>query len=98
MDMLNQKQKFILILVIILVIGVIAYYYINSTKDIYSYNQVAEFSEEDVNTVETPPVEEKNKIVVHITGAVKNNGIVEIDENSRINDAIEAAGRSYGFC
>lgn len=34
----------------------------------------------------------KNKIVVHITGAVVNQGIVEIKENARIIDAIEAAG------
>ena len=29
---------------------------------------------------------------MHITGAVKNEGIVEVKENSRINDAINAAG------
>lgn len=34
----------------------------------------------------------ENTIIVHITGAVKNEGIVEVKENSRINDAINAAG------
>lgn len=29
---------------------------------------------------------------MHITGAVKNEGVVEVKENSRINDAINAAG------
>lgn len=34
----------------------------------------------------------ENVIIVHITGAVKNEGIVEVKENSRINDVINAAG------
>ena len=91
MEMLNQKQKFIVIIVIIIVIGIIIYYYINSTKSIYENNADISFSEE--NEVETNEIEEiKEKIVVHITGAVQNNGIVKVDEDSRINDVVEAAG------
>ena len=91
MEMLNQKQKFIVIIVIIIVIGIIIYYYINSTKSIYENSADISFSEE--NEVETNEIEEiKEKIVVHITGAVQNNGIVKVDEDSRINDVVEAAG------
>ena len=32
------------------------------------------------------------KIIVHITGEVKNRGIVELEEGARIIDAIEKAG------
>ena len=32
------------------------------------------------------------KIVIHVTGSVKNEGIVKVDNNSRIADIIEEAG------
>ena len=36
--------------------------------------------------------EEKNKIIIHIAGEINNPGIVILNENARIIDAIEAAG------
>ena len=36
--------------------------------------------------------DESGKIVVHITGAVKKEGVVVLDEKSRITDAVSAAG------
>lgn len=36
--------------------------------------------------------EQKIQIIVHITGQVVNNGIVKLDEGTRVIDAIEAAG------
>ena len=41
---------------------------------------------------ENIPEENIDLIKVHIIGAVKNPGIVEIEENSRITDVIEKAG------
>ena len=42
---------------------------------------------------ETKETEEKTgKIMVHITGAVKREGVVTLEENSRVTDAVEAAG------
>ncbi len=35
---------------------------------------------------------DKNKIVIYIIGEVKQEGVYELDENSRISDAIEKAG------
>ena len=35
---------------------------------------------------------EKEKIIVHVTGCVENEGIVELEEGARIADAIENAG------
>lgn len=43
------------------------------------------------NLVETVEVKE-NKIYVHIAGEVKNPGVIEISEGSRIKDIIEKAG------
>lgn len=74
----------------IIAVVILVFYYINSTKDLYTDN---EFSEEEsmVNRIESESIEE-NKIVIHITGAVKNEGITRVNENARINDVIEAAG------
>ena len=55
----------------------------------------------DINTIETSEENEAkeqkkvditNKIMVYITGEVKNPGIYELEENSRIKDVIEEAG------
>lgn len=90
MEMLNQKQKIIAILVIAIVIIVIAYYYINSTKEVYTGNYEGNIVEETEKEESTS--EKKELIKIHVTGAVKSNGIVQIEKDSRINDAIEAAG------
>ena len=65
------------------------YYYINSTKDIYSYNDFESQIEE--KDEEKEEIKEKT-IIVHVTGAVQNEGIVEVKENARINDVIQSAG------
>lgn len=91
MDMLNQKQKTIAIIGIVVVILIVGYYYLNSTKEVYigkETQNVVESGEEEVQE----EIKEEKTILVHITGAVEKNGVVKVKENSRINDAIEAAG------
>ena len=66
------------------------YYYINSTKEIYNYQNIDSISE--VDKKEDDDEIEENTIIIHITGAVENEGIVEVKENARINDVIKAAG------
>ncbi len=92
LENLSVKQKRIFIIVAIIV-GLGIMYFI--------YNKVGTPSseiEEDIlvqnNSVETNSVstEESNQIIVHITGAVKQPGIVRLEEGSRMEDAIEKAG------
>ncbi|MCI8519581.1 MAG: hypothetical protein HFJ51_05940 [Clostridia bacterium] len=68
---------------------ILIFYYINSTKEIYGYeeviNNIEEIDEKKEEVIE-------NNIIIHITGAVINEGIVSVKETARINDAIEAAG------
>ena len=79
MEILNQKQKIIVFIIIIAIIGVVGYYYINSTKELYSYeeiNDIVETNETEENIIdnEDANLELKQKeIVVHIAGEVKNN-------------------------
>lgn len=46
---------------------------------------------ENIKNKETNKTD-KNKIVIYITGEVKQEGVYELDEDSRISDAIEKAG------
>ncbi len=92
--MLNQKQKIMAVIGIAIVIIIVGYYYINSTKEVYGNKEVQNFVENNETVVEEEEQEEKEEetILVHITGAVEKNGVVKVKENARINDAIEAAG------
>lgn len=90
MEMLDQKQKFLVVLLIIIAAGIIIFYYFNSTKNIYNNEETNIKIESEEETTEE--VKESENIIVHITGAVKNNGIIEIKKDARLNDVIEAAG------
>jgi len=91
MNMLNQKQKIVAIIGGIVIVGIFVFYYINSTKDLYGYDEIQN-AEAEEEPEEEKKQEIKNKIIIHITGAVTNEGIVSVDEDARINDVIEAAG------
>ena len=85
---LNIKQKKIT-LVILLIIALITYYYL------YTKNNTEEINNENLEITNNETQEEskeEEKIVVHITGAVNKEGIVELQEGARIADAIEKAG------
>lgn len=95
MDMLNQKQKTIAIIGIAVVIIIVGYYYINSTKEVYKDKEIQNLVENNENEILEENQEEQKEektILVHITGAVQKNGVVEVKENARINDVVEAAG------
>ncbi|MCI8654695.1 MAG: hypothetical protein HFJ48_02310 [Clostridia bacterium] len=100
MKKINKKNTVILSIICI-IFGIIAYGIYFHKSDAYE-----EF-EETANTKELIPYEEEkqttqeteneeilndNIVVIHITGAVKNWGIIELPQNSRIADAIEKAG------
>ena len=90
LDNLTKKQKIIVIAIAgIVVIGIMYF--------IYNKNQVKEDinieNEILVNSVITNENNTNDDIVIiHITGSVKNPGIVKLKEGSRIEDAIESAG------
>lgn len=90
LDNLTKKQKIIVIAIAgIVVIGIMYF--------IYNKNQVKEDinieNEILVNNVITNESNTNDDIVIiHITGSVKNPGIVKLKEGSRIEDAIESAG------
>lgn len=92
MEFLSKKQKIIFITIGTLMIVFIGYYIIQKQEN-YSYNEIE--IETTENSIEGSVNEEKienTNIIVHITGEIINDGIIEIEEGSRIADVIEEAG------
>lgn len=92
MKKINKKivVYIIIISVIALIIHEVAIKKENFIENITDINTI-ETSEEN-ETKEQKKVNITNKIMVYITGEVKNPGIYELEENSRIKDVIEKAG------
>ena len=94
----NLKQKIVMgmiIAVIVIAIGVYGFFSMQKHNTVLNLNEMlVEENREEVNQEidEVKEKEEVGNIVVHITGAVKNKGILRLPEGSRISDAIEAAG------
>lgn len=88
MQKLKKEQKMKIAITLFVIIIAIFYY-------IYSQNQKEIFFEESKqeNEVQEKTEETENKkIIVHVSGAVKNEGIVELEEGARVANAIEKAG------
>ena len=91
MKKINKKIIFIIIIISGIIYGIFNYFTQNKNKenlenisqDIIINNQTENTTEENNN---------QEKIVIHITGAICNEGIYELEENSRIADAVKMAG------
>lgn len=97
LENLTIKQKKILVIIGIIVnIGILYFIYNKSYKsekidldeNILVSNNVSNVDNSEIKNSQ----DDKDIIVVHITGAVKNPGIVKLEEGSRIEAAIEASG------
>lgn len=91
MEFLNKKQKIIIAVVAIIAIIFIGYCIINKAGKLeYVDLETEETYEEEENKIEETKKEEY--IIVHITGAVEKQGIVEVKKDARISDVIKKAG------
>lgn len=90
MKYINKKTKILLIILISIIAIGISYYAYQNEK------QSQNFIEEQNLEIEENEVEENKEesktIIVHVSGAVQKEGVVELEENSRVEDAIEKAG------
>ena len=89
----NKKQK-----IIITIIGsmiIIAFlYYIYTKEDVMVISTEENIIENTIGNLEQnekTTKEKTDKIIVHVSGAVNKEGIVELEGNSRISDAINKA-------
>lgn len=95
MSNLNKNQKIIISIAASVIIASICYYVYAKDKNFLDLqSQELEIEQNQTNSTENNITEERssgNNIIVHISGAVNKEGIVELKENSRIADAIEEA-------
>ncbi len=103
MKYINKKQKILLIAIIsIITLGVGYYAYKSKANEEFNLEKqnLEIVGNEDIDNNGNTSGNEENrteeeglgKIVVHVSGAVNNEGIVELEEKSRVADAIEKAG------
>ena len=89
----NKKKIIISIILIILMIILITIYIINTNeKEEIDLNIILLENSEEENVEITNEIHEEEKIAVHIIGEVKKEGIIYLEEGSRVADAIEKAG------
>lgn len=93
MKRLNIKTITFISIIIIFIIS-LYYFFIKDKEYIESNYDFNMLITEENNKMENNEIQNnvKSKIVIYIAGAVKNEGIYELDENSRIADSIEKAG------
>lgn len=93
MDILNKKQKIIIIIITIFMLAFIGYYIISKTNNSEYINLETEENKLIENTImNQETLTDEQDIIIHVTGAVKKQGIVKVKEGSRISDVIDAAG------
>lgn len=97
MDILNRKQKIILIIMVIFILLFIGCYVISkANKAVYTELEIESNGfESDIIENETNNEKgnlEDEEIIIHVTGAVKKQGIVKTKQGSRISDVIDVAG------
>ena len=94
--MRTHKKKILIIgaICLIVIIGGIIYYFLEGKgEEEYIDLDRLETNQEFVeNVIQNEIIEKVNQIVVHISGEVVNPGVISLDENSRIIDAINRAG------
>ena len=95
----NKKNK-ILLIVIVAIVEISSYYFIFDRKEEWLNNQEQNLEiKEEIKTNDQiennsneQQLEKNENIIVHVSGAVNKEGIVELKNNSRIIDAIDKAG------
>lgn len=93
MQRLNKKTVILISIVIVIIIGI--YYFFTRDKEYIeegNFNILQNTENNGIKDDSTVDTENKGKIVVYVAGAVNNEGIYELNENSRIADSIEKAG------
>lgn len=94
--LLEENKKKILIvgvICVIIVIGGAVYFFMhNEEKEFVNFEELENKVENVEKIVQNEIVEEKAKIVIHISGQVVSPGVISLDEGARLIDAINASG------
>lgn len=97
MKELNKKTKIIIIAILVVLLGAIIYYVYGRETPDNNKNAIIPYEDETIQNKENNISEDKSeendteKIIIYIAGAIKKEGVYELEEGSRISDAIEQA-------
>lgn len=98
MNELTKNQKIFLIIFLLIVIAVLGYTIWNFTKDNSNETGIDDLmintnTENITNTLDTQATTAPSeKIIIYIIGCVKTPGVYELDVDSRVSNAVDAAG------
>ncbi len=91
--MYRLKQKQVILIGILLACTICCIcYYVYAKEDTDSTVEIENVVDEQPEVKEQTKDEEE-KILVHVSGAVNQEGVVELETNSRVTNAIEKARR-----
>lgn len=87
----NKKKIFIIIggCVILVIVAILFYSMQKAKEEVFDFENLETNQE---NSSDNEEREEISQIVVHISGEVVNQGVISLNENSRVIDAINRAG------
>lgn len=95
----NKKQLFIIVIIFLFMFFIIGIYFFKIYNSNYEYIDSENILENITETISNESVQEEiitentiSYIIVHITGAINNPGIVKLPLDSRISDAINQSG------
>ncbi len=86
----NKKNLIIKIIIIIIILSFIIYNFFIFKNDSEEFNNLESIVNNSLENIEKQEI--INKIKVYVTGEVNYPGVLELSENSRIEDAINLAG------
>ena len=84
---LTKNQKILVSIAVVIILLIIIYYFYQNFQNT-GYEEIEEISSKKQETEE----KSKGEILIHITGAVKEEGVVRLKEGARVIDAIEESG------
>lgn len=98
MNELTKNQKIFLIIFLLIIVAVLGYTIWNFTKDNSNETEIDDLmintnTENITNTLDTQATTAPSeKIIIYIIGCVKTPGVYELDVDSRVSNAVDAAG------
>lgn len=97
MNELTKNQKIFIIIFLLIIIAVLGYTIWNFTKDNSNETEIDDLmintnTENITNTLDTATTAPSEKIIIYIIGCVKTPGVYELDVDSRVSNAVDAAG------
>ena len=84
---MNKKYKMVYLIIVLIIICIVMFY-----KKFYKNEYIEDVFDLETSTLNTETNDDDAKIIIHVAGAVKNEGIYEMKANSRISDCIKEAG------